>query len=318
MGQHDLSYRLFFAHRRMIQDLLREIVGERWVERIDFDSGERVDTSFVSPKHESRESDVIWKFRRQDGGDPVYVYILLEFQSRPDPSMPVRLMGYESLFYQSLMAGQPAAGWRKLPLVIPIVIYNGWEPWNVATDLGSLIGDLDPSAEIYRPQLRYRLVDEASYPREELAALNSPVADLFRIEKSSDWWEVRASVHRLRLSIPPAEASLRQAFGTWLQKVILPRFGLSQEEVSDTPTLEELETMLAESIDRWNREIREEGRQEGRQEGEARVVLRLLRLKFGPLAPEIEERVHSADADRLLEWSERILNAESLQAVFQD
>lgn len=35
MGQHDLSYRLFFAHRRMIQDLLREIVGERWVERID-------------------------------------------------------------------------------------------------------------------------------------------------------------------------------------------------------------------------------------------------------------------------------------------
>jgi Domain of unknown function (DUF4351) len=56
--------------------------------------------------------------------------------------------------------------------------------------------------------------------------------------------------------------------------------------------------MLAESIDRWNREIREEGRQEGRQEGEARVVLRLLRLKFGPLEPEIEDRVRSADADR--------------------
>ncbi len=74
--------------------------------------------------------------------------------------------------------------------------------------------------------------------------------------------------------------------------------------------------MLAESIDRWNREIREEGREEGRQEGEARVLLRQLRLKFGPLAPEIEERVRSADADRLLGWSERILTAESLQDVF--
>jgi predicted transposase/invertase (TIGR01784 family) len=315
VGQHDLSYRLFFAHRRMIQDLLRKIVGERWVERIDLGSGERVDASFVSPRHENRESDVIWKFRRQDGGEPVYVYILLEFQSRPDPSMPVRLMGYESLFYQSLMAGQPAAGWRKLPLVIPVVVYNGWESWNVATDLGSLIGDLDPSAEIYRPQLRYRLVDEAAYPREDLAALDSPVADLFRIEKSRDWIEVRASVHRLRQSIPSADASLRQAFETWLRKVILPRFGLSQEE---DLTLEELETMLAESIDRWNREIREEGRQEGCQEGEARVVLRLLRLKFGPLEPEIEERVRSADAERLLGWSERILTAESLQAVFRD
>ena len=59
MGQHDLSYRLFFTHRRMIQDLLREIVGERWVERIDFDSGERVNASFVSARHENRESDVI-------------------------------------------------------------------------------------------------------------------------------------------------------------------------------------------------------------------------------------------------------------------
>src|SRR4051794_22220242 len=196
----------------MIQDLLREIVGERWVERIDLGSGERVDASFVSPKHENRESDVIWKFRRKDGGEPVYVYILLEFQSRPDPSMPVRLMGYESLFYQSLLASQPAAGWRKLPLVVPIVVYNGAEPWNVATDLGSLIGELDPSAEIYRPQLRYRLVDEAAYPREVLAALHSPVADLFRIEKSRDWWEVRSSVQRLRQSIPPTEASLRQAF----------------------------------------------------------------------------------------------------------
>src|SRR4051795_9114747 len=40
VGQHDLSYRLFFSHRRMIQDLLREIVGERWVECIDLESGE--------------------------------------------------------------------------------------------------------------------------------------------------------------------------------------------------------------------------------------------------------------------------------------
>src|SRR4051812_39417054 len=93
-------------------------------------------------------------------------------------------------------------------------------------------------------------------------------------------------------------------------EVILPRFGLSREEAATILTLEELDTMLAESIDRWNREIlekgREEGRQEGRLEGEARVVLRLLRLKFGPLETEIEDRVRSADADRLLEWGERV------------
>jgi hypothetical protein len=88
---------------------------------------------------------------------------------------------------------------------------------------------------------------------------------------------------------------------------------LPEEEATGTPTLEEFETMLAESIDRWNRELREEGV----QEGEARMLLQLLRLKFGPLSSEVEERVRSADANRLLEWGKRILNAETLSDVFR-
>jgi len=73
MGQHDLSYRLFFSHARMVCDLLREMIGETWVELIDFASAERVNASFVSEKRRNRES---------------------EFQSRPDRYMPVRLMTY--------------------------------------------------------------------------------------------------------------------------------------------------------------------------------------------------------------------------------
>ena len=319
MGQHDLSYRDFFSHPRMIRDLLRDIVSEEWVERIDFDSGELANTSFVKGAT-NRETDIVWKFGRKDGGgEPVYVYILIEFQSRPDPTMPVRFMVYMGLFYQKLLDSQPAAARGKLPLVIPIVMSTGSERWNVATDLGSLIGELDPSAEKYRPRLRYHLIDEAAYPREKLASLTSPVADLFRLETSRDWREVQASVQRLRQSVPPTEGALREVFEGWLQEVILPRLKLSAaEKVSAPRTLEEVDTMLAESIDRWTREIREEGRQEGRQEEGVRLVLRQLRLKFGPLEPQIEERVRSADADRLLEWGERVVTAGSLADVFRD
>jgi hypothetical protein len=81
-------------------------------------------------------------------------------------------------------------------------------------------------------------------------------------------------------------------------------------------------TMRAENMDGWHREHweggRQEGLQEGRREGIAEVVLRLLRLKLGPLEPEVEERVNSTAADRLLEWGDRILAAESLQDVFRD
>ncbi len=120
--------------------------------------------------------------QRDDGGDP---------PDRPDAKQ-------DELSSDCAEAGTSLGG--------PVVVYNGPEPWNVATDLGSLIGELDPSAEIYRPQLRYRLVDESAFDAEDLAALNCPVADLFRIEKSGGWSEVRESVHRLRQSLPPAEA----------------------------------------------------------------------------------------------------------------
>jgi hypothetical protein len=230
----------------------------------------------------------------------------------PEPADSGSLMTYVGLLYQRLMSSRSRQSWKKLPLVIPVVVYNGAEPWDVATDLGSLIGELDPSAEIYRPQLRYLLVDEAKYPPEELAVLDNPVAELFRIEMSRDGWEIRASVQRLWQRIPPDEAALREAFETWLVKVVLPR--LSGEQGFGALTLEEIDTMLLENIDRWNRELREEGR----QEAAAQMLFRLLRLKFGSLTPEIEERVRSTDADRLLEWGERVLSAERLQDVFGD
>jgi predicted transposase YdaD len=86
-----------------------------------------VDKLKSPPRPEKRESDVIWKFLRKSGEEPVYVYILMEFQSRPDPTMAVRLMGYVSHFYQNLAANQGAAASRHLSLVVPVVVYNGQE-----------------------------------------------------------------------------------------------------------------------------------------------------------------------------------------------
>jgi hypothetical protein len=47
------------------------------------------------------------------------------------------------------------------------------------------------------------------------------------------------------------------------------------------------------------------------------MLLHLLRLKFGPLESEVEERVRSAEADRLLEWGKRVLSAITLTDVFR-
>ena len=59
------------------------------------------------------------------------------------------------------------------------------------------------------------------------------------------------------------------------------------------------------------------GRRKGRKEGEAAVLLRQMELKFGPLSYEYRQRIKGADAQTLLRWSERVLTAETPEAVFE-
>ncbi len=65
-------------------------------------------------------------------------------------------------------------------------------------------------------------------------------------------------------------------------------------------------------------EGRREGEAEGRREGEAEVLLRQLRVRFGALPEDVTARIKAADAETLLRWSERILSASTLDAVFAE
>jgi hypothetical protein len=321
----------------MIRDLLVEFLGERWVRLLDLSSAEQVPSSFVSRGHQKRESDIIWKFRRRDTGDPVYVYILLELQSKPDRYMPVRMMTYMGLFYEYLIGHRLLPKSGKLPLVIPIVIYNGLGPWGSALELSELIERLDPSADPYVPYFCFRLIHEARIPLDLLEASDSPVADLFRLERSQSWEEISTGLSRVKKHVRPHEDSLRDAFGTWIAQTVLPRV-VPPGEIPPRLTLEEAETMLAERIDEWNRKLKEEslreglqeglqkglqkgrkeGLLEGRREGEANVLLRLLAKKFGALPKGMRKRILEAEPELLREWIDRVITARSVAEVLGD
>ena len=53
----------------------------------------------------------------------------------------------------------------------------------------------------------------------------------------------------------------------------------------------------------------------GRQEGEAAMLLRLIARKFGPPPETVRERITHADSETLLEWSDRILTAQTLDEM---
>jgi hypothetical protein len=209
MGLHDRSYRLLFSEPRLVEDLIRGFFQDKWVNRLDFSTLERVNASYVASSLKAREDDMVWKLRFHDGR-PVYIYLLLEFQSTPDRFMSVRMMGYEALLLQHLIKEGQLTSDGKLPLVIPIILYNGEELWWPPLDVADLIEEIDPEADQFRPRFRCRLIDEGSYSLEDLAKRQNLVAVLFWLEKTADPADVQRGIARLVDSLPDVRPRRRE------------------------------------------------------------------------------------------------------------
>ena len=109
MSAHDGSYKHIFSHPQIICDLLTGFVREPWVEQLDLATLELTNGSYVSEDLRGRADDVVWRVRTRQGGQWLYVYLLIEFQSRVDPWMALRILVYTGLLYQDLVkSGQVA------------------------------------------------------------------------------------------------------------------------------------------------------------------------------------------------------------------
>jgi len=135
---YDSGYHFIFSNPKLIEDLMCHFVPETWVKQLDFSSLHRVNTKFHSDGLTRREGDIIYRIHLNNG-DPVYLYLLLEFQSRSDPWMAVRVGTYVFLLYQHLIKEKQISTKTGLPPVFPLVLYNGDTPWNASIDLKDLI-----------------------------------------------------------------------------------------------------------------------------------------------------------------------------------
>src|SRR5690554_2763300 len=117
----DESYKLLFSEPRMIADLLVGYVKQEWVDKLDFSSLESLPTDFITEWLDKRHGDCIWRVKWRDSETYLYVYVALEFQSKPDRFMPIRLMTYVSVLYERVAKQQDFKPHGKFPPVLPLV-----------------------------------------------------------------------------------------------------------------------------------------------------------------------------------------------------
>ena len=86
---HDSSYKFLFSNPELVRDLIMGFIPDDWLHSLDYSTLEKVPGSYVSDDFQQREDDIVWKVKV--GGDWVYLYLLIEFQSRVDILRAVKI-----------------------------------------------------------------------------------------------------------------------------------------------------------------------------------------------------------------------------------
>ena len=220
------------------------------------------------------------------------------------------MCGYLTRIWTRHLELHPAA--RRLPPIIPIVVYQRRTPWTPPTDLIDLI-DTDEDAVAFAPRFSYLLDDLHRLDVEELRS--------------------RPLTHAVRLSYvlmreAPGSEQLAQMLEDWrtdLQAVrksdlaVLWTYALI---VSNTPEPELTEFLAqlgpeAEEVAMTTADVlRAEGEARGRAAGRADTLLEQLDIKFSDVPADIEQKVRTAPTSQLEIWTRRILTANTIDAIF--
>ena len=107
---------------------LVEIVTKEIAEQLDFTQAEQLERTFMSEDLHKLIADVLYKIPFRHAKGWVYVFILVEHQSKTDKTMALRLLAYMLEIWNAQSREWkekklPAKEWRLYP-IIPIVFYT--------------------------------------------------------------------------------------------------------------------------------------------------------------------------------------------------
>jgi putative YhgA-like transposase len=199
---------------------LLQILDPGLADRLDFAHARRINRSFIPSDLQKEESDLIYAVPFGDGsGRTVWVYVLLEHQSEPDPLMGLRLYLYMGQLWDTQRREwedrkTPVSERRLLP-VVPVVYYTGERRWSAPIDLKHLM-DLPAELERFVPQWETLFLNLHQTPPESLTQFASAIGWALRVQQAES-----ASLEEMEQALREAMAGLEglteEQSGQWLR-----------------------------------------------------------------------------------------------------
>ncbi|HEU4537626.1 MAG TPA: Rpn family recombination-promoting nuclease/putative transposase [Polyangiaceae bacterium] len=319
---HDRFFRRVFADPEHARGELQTVLPAALAARLDWASLRPLPTTLVDPELAEVRADVL--FSASVDGHEVLVHLLLEHQSSVDAFMPLRLLGYQVRIWEDYRRENPHA--RRLPPVVPVVVHHSDGGWTAPVAFEALLeaeGELLAALRPHQPCFAF-VVDDLSAARDDelraraMSALGRVALWCLKRSRGGDvsdelgrWREVLTEIVRA----PNGVGALATVLSYLLEVGQTPPERLRALTRTLGPRAEEAYMTGAQIL---REEGRREGEAKGRIEGQAKMLLKLLALRFGSVAEDVATRVRSAPEAQLERWVERVLTAGSLDEVFAE
>jgi predicted transposase/invertase (TIGR01784 family) len=324
---HDRAFKQALSDVRIAKDFFKHYLPEKIRSLVNLDLLTIQDRTFISKELQATAADMLYQTTMTlDGTQDVLLYLLIEQQTKPDKWLPLRLLQYVCSILDGYRKQDPKA--EQLPLVLPLIFYTGESAYSYSTDLFDLFS---PAQDLAKSLLLgpYQIINLRDIPDEEI-----------RKHQESGLMEMlmKHVKHRDALIL------IREAFETFLPYLLadnshdnyvsgMLHYALDQSEVQDIelflmeihchlskPVEEKIVTIAEQLIQKGKLEGIEQGMQQGMQKGMQQwgvtVLTRLLKSRFGDIPNLYLEKMQKADESRLLIWSENLLDARTLEEIF--
>jgi hypothetical protein len=301
-----------------LRDLIAGVAGDL-AAALDFDRTEPLDREFLLEDWRRRESDLLFRvpFRAPEVAPPALVCVLVEHQSVPDPTMPLRMLLYAVLYWErewkTWEEGHPRGQPLGLTPVLPVVFHTGREPWRTNRELAELFvgpSQLQPVAPHW-PLLFWELAEHST--ESLLGSAGAWLRSLAVVRAEEDdpqtFEAVFAEVLRHLESLGGNEEMRRKDLLwfviSWALRrrppLEVPRLKAvtkaSQSTVGHQAEVEAMTRAIGQNYEEW---AQEHYSAQGELRTNKKVLRALLEKRFGTLPDVVLQRIESAtDAERL-------------------
>lgn len=174
--KHDKMFRNILGRKKEVAKFLNQFLELE--EIIKEENIIQCPTDFITRKYEERHSDIIYRLNDKP------VYFLIEHQSTVDKNMPLRIWEYigEIVRKERIMPSDGLLKEEIYPIIIPIVIYTGYQNWNAKINFGQKQYQ-EMAYKKYEFNVEYNLIAVQNYTFEELLEKRSLFGSIMIMEK---------------------------------------------------------------------------------------------------------------------------------------